>query len=212
MFNISDDITAYATTQNEHLQQPQKVFDKIPEKGLKLNFKKCEFGKVSINYMGHILSSEGLFPEPEKVNSILNMKPPANTSEVHSFLGLVTYCCKFIPNFATFTEPLRRLTRQTADFTWNGEQRSTFNKIKSFISRAPVLSYFHSTFETKTVADTSKQGLGAVLLQKNPENSVFQPVAFATRSLSHGETIYFQTETEALAVVFPCETWGTIYI
>ena len=65
-----------------------------------------------ITWMEHILSSEGLFPEPEKVNSILNMKPPSNTSEIRSFLGLVTYCGKFIPNFATITEPLRRLTRQ----------------------------------------------------------------------------------------------------
>ena len=58
--------------------------------------------------MGHILSSEGLFPEPEKVNSILDMKPRSNTSEVRSFLGLVTYCSKFAPNFAAIIEPLRR--------------------------------------------------------------------------------------------------------
>ena len=114
VFNISDDIIAHATTQNEHfLQQLRKISDKIREKGVKLNLKKNEFGKASINYMdGAYLSSEGLFPEPEKVNSILNMKPPSNTSEIRSFLGLVTYCGKFIPNFATITEPLRRLTRQ----------------------------------------------------------------------------------------------------
>ena len=116
--------------------------------------------------MGHILSSEGLFPEPEKVNSILHMKPPSNASEVRSFLGLVTYCSKFIPNFAAINEPLRRLTRQKADFIWNGEQESAFSKITTFISKAPVLSYFHPAFETKIVADASKQGLGAVLLQK----------------------------------------------
>ena len=89
VFNIGDDIIAHATTQNEHLQQLRKVFDKIREKGLKLNLKKCEFGKSSINYMGHILSSEGLFPELEKVNSILHMKPPSNTSEVPSFWVLL---------------------------------------------------------------------------------------------------------------------------
>ena len=153
--------------------------------------------------MGHILSSEGLFPEPEKVNSILHMKPPSNTSEVRSFLGLVTHCGKFIPNFATITEPLKWLTRQKADFIWNGKQESAFSKIKTFISKAPVLSYFHPAFETKIVADASKQGLGAVLLQKNPENSVFQPPAFACCSLSDVETRYSQTEREV--VVFSCE-------
>ena len=123
--------------------------------------------------MAHILSSEGLFPEPGKVDSILNMKPPSNTSKVCSFLDLVTYCGKFIQNFATITEPLGWLTRQKSDFVWNGEQESTFDKVKTFISKAPVLSYFHPAFEAKTVADARKQGLGATLLEKNPENSVF---------------------------------------
>ena len=99
MFNIIDDIIDHGTSQNEHLQQLRKVFDKIREKGLKFNLEKCEFGKASVNYMGHILSSEGLFPEPEKVDSILNMEPPSNKSEVCSFLGLATYCGQFIPNF-----------------------------------------------------------------------------------------------------------------
>ena len=86
----------------------------------------------------------------------MHMKPPSNTSEVRSFLGLVTYCSKFIPNFVAITEPLRRLTRQKADFIWNREQESAFSKIKTFISKAPVLSYFHAAFETKIVADASK--------------------------------------------------------
>ena len=130
--------------------------------------------------MGQILSSEGLFP---------------------SFLGLVTYCGKFIPNFATITEPLTWLARQKADFVWNGKRESAFSKIKTFIFKAPVLSYFHAAFETKIVADTSKQGLGAVLPQKNPENGVFQPVVFASRSLSDAQTRYSQTEREALEVL-----------
>ena len=84
--------------------------------------------------MGHILSSEGLFPEPQKVNSILHMKPSSNTSEVRSFMGLVIYCSTFVPNFAANTEPLTQLTRQKADFIWNREQESAFSKIKTFIS------------------------------------------------------------------------------
>ena len=68
------------------------MFDKVPEKDLKLNLKENEFGKASINnYMRHILSSEGLFTEPKKVDSVLNMKPTSNANEVHSFLDLVTY-------------------------------------------------------------------------------------------------------------------------
>ena len=173
MFNISDDVVAHATNPNKPMQQLWKVFDKIQAKGMKLNFKKCEFGKSSINYMRHILSSEWLFPESEKVNLIFHLKRPSNTSEVCSCLGLVTYCSKFIPNFTAFTEPLRRLTHQKVGFTWNGEQKSTFSKFKTFFCKAPLLSYFHLAFKTKIAADTSKQGLGAVLLQKIPANSFF---------------------------------------
>ena len=87
----------------------------------------------------------------------------------------------------------------------NGEQESAFSKIKTFISKAPVLSYFHTAFETKIVADASKHGLGAVLLKKTAENSVFRPVGFASRSLSDAETTYSQTEREASAIVYSCE-------
>ena len=118
------------------------------------------------------------------------------------FLGLVTYCDKFSPNFATITKPQRQLTRQKVDFIWTEEQKSAFCKIKTFISKAPVLPYFHPAFETKIVADASKQDLGAGFLQKNPENSVFQPIAFASCSLYDAETSYSQTEREALAVIF----------
>ena len=142
VFNIRDGIIAHTTTQNEHLQQLRNVFDKIREKVLKRNLKKCEFCKSSVNYMGHNLSSEGLFPEPEKVNVILNMKPPSNKSEVRSFLGLVTCCSKFVRNFATITEPLRRLTPQKADFIWNGEQETAFSKIKTFISKLQYCRIF----------------------------------------------------------------------
>ena len=173
MFNISDDVAAHATNPNKPMQQLWKVFDKIRAKGMKLNFKKCEFGKSSINYMRHILSSEWLFPESEKVNLIFHLKRPSNTSEVCSCLGLVTYCSKFIPNFTAITEPLRWLPHQKVCFIWNGELKSTLSKIKTFFSKAPVLLYFHLAFKTRIVADTSKQGLGAVLLQKNPANSFF---------------------------------------
>ena len=107
--------------------------------------------------MGHISSSERFFSKPEKMNSILNMKLSSRSAnEVRSFLALATYCGKFISTCATITEPLR-----------NEEQKSTFSKTKSFISKALVLSYFHPAFEANFFADASKQVLGAGLLQKN---------------------------------------------
>ena len=170
------------------MKQLRKVVDRIRGKDLKLILKKYEFGNSTTNYMGHILSSEGLFPEPEKVNLIFYMKPFSNTNEVRSFLRLITYCNKFVPNFAAITEQLRRLTRQKAEFIWNGEQESSFSKIETFISKVLVLSYFLPAFETKTVADTNKQGLVLFCFKENSANGFFQPAAFASRSLSDVET------------------------
>ena len=122
--------------------------------------------------MGNILSSEGLFFWNWEGAFCFEYKTTLNTSAVCSFLGLVTYCGKVIPNFTTITEPLRWLTRQKTDVVWNGEQESAFSKVKTFISKAPVLPYFHPAFEIKAVADASNQNLGAVLLRKNPKISV----------------------------------------
>ena len=98
-----------------------------------------------------------MFSEHEKVDSILNMKRPSNTSEVR--WGLVTYCGKFVPDFATITEPLRQLTHYKADFVWNEEQESVSCKIKTFNSKDSVSSYFHPALKTKIVADASKKVL-----------------------------------------------------
>ena len=152
----------------------EKFLTRYERKAWNLTLKSVNLVKSCINYMGHTISSEWLFPEPEKVNSILHMKPPSNTSEVRSFLSLVTSCSKFVPNFTAITEPLRRLTRQKAEFIWTGKQESAFSKIKTFISKAPVLSYFHPAFETKI----GFKGLGAS--KKTPANSFFQPVPFAS--------------------------------
>ena len=172
---------------------------------MKLSLKKCEFGKSSINYMGHILSSEGLFPEPEKVNSILNMEPLSNTREVRSFLGLVTYCSNFGPNLAAITEPVRGLAHQKADFIWNGEQECSFSKIKTFISKLQSCHIFIWRLKSKFLLTPASKVLVLFCFNKNPANSFLQPEAFASRSLSDAETRYSQIEREVLAVVFTCE-------
>ena len=180
------------------------MFDKVPEKDLKLNLKENEFGKASINnYMRHILSSEGLFTEPKKVDSVLNMKPTSNTNEVHSFLDLVTYWGKFISHFTTSTEPLRGLACPKGEFVWNEEQESAFSKIKVFIFKVHLA--FNSALKTKIVASASKQDLDTVLFQRTLKIVFFNQQLFASCFLLGSETRYSRTERETVAVVFSCE-------
>ena len=101
--NVSDDVIVFGKTQAEHDAALQAVFRKFAEVNLTLN-KKCEFDKKSITFFGFVFSGQGISPDPKKMEAIKNAKQPAMTSGVRSFLGMATYCVKFIPNFSDTSE------------------------------------------------------------------------------------------------------------
>ena len=151
--------------------------------------------------MGHTLTSEGLKPQDSKIQAVLQTERPTNVKEVKSYLGLVSYCSKFVPQFATISEPLRKLTRKREQFRWEKEQQDAFETLKSALTSAEVMSYYDSNAETRLIVDASPVGLGAILEQKHKGH--FRPVAYASRTLNAVERRYSQIEREALAV-----TWG----
>lgn len=106
--NISDDIAVFGRTREEHDQRLKLVLDRIGQKKLTLNSDKCEFGMDKITFMGHILSKNGIGPTKERVKDMLNATEPTNGSEVKSFLGLVNFSARYIPDLATISEPLRK--------------------------------------------------------------------------------------------------------
>ncbi|KAJ8407410.1 hypothetical protein AAFF_G00279840 [Aldrovandia affinis] len=142
-------------------------------------------------------------PEEERVRAVAEAREPENAAEVRSFLGLVGYSSRFIPQFATLSEPLRRLTRKDTPFEFGPEQRRAFNALKDELARAGTLAYFDKDAETKVIADASPVGLGAVLVQVQQGEEV--PICYVSRSLSDCERKYSQTEREALGLVWACE-------
>ena len=116
--NISDDIIIGGRTEEELIKRTEAVFQRLRTKNLTVNLKKCRFLKTELLYTGHKLSQFGVSPDEEKVRSIVNLLPPTNIKELRSFLGMITYCSKFLPNFATITEPLRNLLKKV--FHGNG--------------------------------------------------------------------------------------------
>jgi hypothetical protein len=118
---------------------------------------------------------------------------------VKNFLGLVNFCAKYIRNFATLTEPLRKLTRKEVKWQWNSEQKMAFETLKQRLTSADVMSYYNQNAETNIIVDGSPFGLGAILNQKQSDGN-FKPVAYASRTLSPVERRYSQTEREALSV------------
>ena len=201
--NISDDIIIHGKTEEEHDKRLREVMDRLKTRGLTVNKEKLELKMNRLTFMGHVLSTEGITPTKSRVEAIMNARCPETASEVRSFLGLVNYCGKFIPNLATVAEPLRRLTRKNAIFKWGGDQEKAFSALKKKMSEAESLAYFDKNAKTRIVADASPVGLGAVLTQE--KDGISRVVCYASRTLSDVEKRYSQTEKEALALVWACE-------
>lgn len=126
-----------------------------------------------------------------KVKAVVEAREPESVSEVRSFLGLVNYSGKFIPNLATLSEPLRRLKKKDSVFQWGSEQAEAFQKLKNELARAEVLGYYDKDAETRVITDASPVGLGAVLAQK--QQGEFRVIMYASRSLTDAERRYSQT-------------------
>ena len=203
-YNIHDDIIVHGLTVEEHDSRLRKALECICEIGLTLNREKCVSGMSQLTFMGYLLSSKGIGPTESRVEAVLRAKEPGNAGEVRSFLGLVNFSARFIPNLASITEPLLELTRKNVAFVWGSEQQAAFDTLKSSLGNAETLASFdRNAEETKLVTDASPVGLGAVLTQVQQGQE--RVVAYASRSLPDVERRYSQTEREALGLVWGCE-------
>ena len=139
----------------------------MKERNLTLNGDKCEFGMDKITFMGHVLSKNGIGPTSERVKALLNAKEPQNAQEVKSFLGLVNFSARYIPNLATISEPLRRLTKKHVKFEWGKEQKESFEKLNTCLTESSTLGHFRlDATRTQLICDASNVGIGAVLVQE----------------------------------------------
>ncbi|CAB4020398.1 Transposon Tf2-9 poly [Paramuricea clavata] len=203
--NISDDIIIFGITQAEHDKALHEIFERFSLIGLTFNKDKCEFSQSQLTFFGFVFSGDGISPDPAKVSATHNCPPPNSIKAVRSFLGMVTYCAKFIPNFSDLTEPLRELTRKDVPFCWTSRHAKSFNAVKAALTSATVMAYFDQTKETELITDASPFGLSAILTQKVPGSDQQNVVACISRSLSDVERRYCQTEREALAIVWAIE-------
>ena len=201
--NISDDIVVHGPDTETHNKRLHQTIRRLQECGLTLNAENFFFNMDRLVFMGMLLSEKGIGPTEDRVKAVLEAKEPENATDVRSFLGLANYSSRFIPHFATLSEPLRRLTREDTPFEFGPEQRKSFESLKQKMAEACTLAYFDKTAPTKVITDASPVGLGAVLVQE--QGGAWTPVCYASRSLTVCEQKYSQTEKEALGVVWACE-------
>ncbi|VDI70439.1 Hypothetical predicted protein [Mytilus galloprovincialis] len=196
---IVDDILIWGSTIQEHDERLKKVLDRARQCNLKLSKSKCQFRKNEVDYVGHIISKDGLKPDPEKVRAVQKMKKPENKKELQTFLGFITYLSKFLSNMSDVSAPLRVLLEEKNEWCWEKEQDTSFNKLKDMATNAPILSYYDPKQPLTLNVDASSKGLGAVLLQND------KPIAYASRALTPTQQRYAQIEKETLAIVFGCQ-------
>ena len=164
-----DDIIIFSTNEEEHLEHLRIIFQRLKEAGLKLKRSKCDFMKTQIQYLGHLISSNGMQPLPEKLESIKNMSAPWSTKEVKQFLGLAGYYCKFVPQFSDLSRPLTRLTRKDILFKWTKECQACFELLKEALCTHPILWYPDPDRPYVLFTDASKYGWAGVLTQPYEE-------------------------------------------
>lgn len=193
VFNFIDDIIIFA---------PDKVLDVLKNNDILLNKQKCLFLVSQLEFLGNLLTEAGIKPSPEKVAAIKKFRAPESLEELRSFLGLVTFHSKFIPDFSTMTELLWEIVRSKV-FTWNSSHQKCFEALKNQLSNETKLGYYDPNDKTRVIADASPVGLGAVLVQF--KGDVPRIIYFASKSLTATERRYCQTEREALALVWAVE-------
>ena len=203
--NVSDDIIIYGKTVEEHDRNLHNLLRTLHSAGLTVNKSKCEFHKSEIEFYGFVFSADGMKPAPAKVNDLKNADEPKNSAELRSFLGMAQYSSRFIPNFATLTAPLRRLTRQDVPWCWGEEEARALNAVKQTLCESATLAYFDTKKRSELIVDASPVGVGALLSQDG------KPICYASRALSPVEQRYSQTEREALGIVWACEHFD-IYV
>ena len=137
--NISDDIIVHGKSVEEYERAIEQVLEIMKEKNLTLNKDKCKIHMSQLEFMGFVLSKRGIGPTEEKVKAVVNAREPQNASEVRSFLGLVNYNARFIPEYATITEPLRELTKKGVPFVFGQKQKKAFEELKTRLGRAEHL-------------------------------------------------------------------------
>ena len=194
-----DDVLVYSRTFRDHLDHLRLVFDRFREAGLKLKPKKCHFGQKSVKFLGHVISKDGVQPDPGKIKAIKEYPVPRRVKDVRAFLGLANYYRKFVKDFAKIAGPLHDLTKKALKFQWTDECQAAFERLKSALIQAPILAYPDFTLPFDLYVDASDEALGMVLGQVQNGREVV--ISYSGRKLLPAEKNYSVTEREALAVV-----------
>lgn len=201
-----DDIIITGYNLQNHIENLDKILKRLSDFNLKIQLDKCEFLKKETEFLGHIITPEGIKPNPDKIEKITNWKLPASQKEIKQFLGLTGYYRRFIRDYAKLAKPLtKKLKKDQKINTDDKDYINAFEKLKQIIASDQVLSYPNFELPFILTTDASNFALGAVLSQV--QDGKERPIAFGSRTLNKAEENYSTTEKEALAISWAVEKY-----
>ena len=196
-----DDILIYSQTKEEHAGHLRIVLEVLRGHQLYDKLSKCEFWLEEVQFLGHIISSQGIVVHLSKIEAVLKWERPQTTTEVRSFLGLARYYRRFLEGFSKMVSPLTQLTRKDQPFSWTDKCEECFKEMKRRLTTAPVLAIPDTNKKFEVYCDASYRGLGCVLMKDK------RSVAYASRQLKVHEKNYLTHNLELAAVAFALKTW-----
>ena len=199
VFVYIDDILVFGETNEEHDIALETVMKKARINNIKFNKDKFQYKSEQVKYLGFKFQYKTITPDESAIEAILNYDVPRNKKDLQRFLGLINYLRDFVPNLSKETVLIRELLKKDIEFVWLEKHSMQFIKLKEMISKQPTLKIFDRKKDIVIQTDSSKDGLGSVLLQDN------QPVCYASKCLTETEQRYGQIEKEFLAILFSCK-------
>ena len=193
-----DDLIVYAESEEKCLLKTKRVLLTAAAHGLAVNWKKCKFMQSSVFFLGHYVENGTISPSPEKISAVTKFSVPRNVKAVQAFLGLTGFFRKFVKNYAQIARPLTNLLRNDAVFVMGHEEMHAFNLLKEILASESVLRLYERKAETEVHTDVSKEGYGAVLLQRF--HGKLHPVAFWSKKTADAEAKKHSYVLEAKAV------------
>jgi hypothetical protein len=177
------------------------VLQRLREHHLYAKLSKCDFWLKEIKFLGHTISQAGIAVDPDKVQEVMNWKPPTTVRQIQSFLGLAGYYRRFILGFSRIVKPITELLKKVAKFVWGQKCKDAFHTLRQHLTTTPVLAQPDNSKPFDVYCDASGTGLGCVLMQDN------RVIAYASRALRPHEQNYPTHDLELAAVVHALKMW-----
>ena len=195
-----DDVIIYSKNLEDHWRHLEMVFERLNKAGMRLKPSKCHFLKKEVLYLGHIITTEGSYPDPEKVKVIYQLEPPKTVREVRAFLGMTGFYRRYIKQFSEIARPLTQLTKKNTRFAWSTEAQEAFEILKECLTQAPILAYPDVSRSYKLYTDASNYAIGGILTQENESGE--HVIQYLSHKLTAGQQKWPVIEKEAYAIVY----------